>query len=191
GRRRAAVQAAAGGREEAPPDGAAVPGRVVVGAGQAGQRPGVRGRRHVGGLVPAGSEAVPVAGVAQPGRAPAAAPELGPPGQGVPGRGARLQLTRAVEGDLRGVGGRLARWVVSSVPTGQQGRSSRPGGPGGTGGGAESAAAPADSAQAGAVTAAPGRRPPAAVRYAPVLLAAAVMAVLGVWGLARDSSMGN
>ena len=97
------------------------------------------------GLVPAGSEAVPVAGLAQPGRAPAAAPELGPPGQGVPGRGARLQLTRAVEGDLRGVGGRLARWVVSSVPTGQQGRSSRPGGPGGSGEGAESAAGPADA----------------------------------------------
>ena len=30
-----------------------------------------------------------------------------------------------------------------------------------------------------------------AVRYAPIILAAAVMAVLGVWGLARDSSMGN
>ena len=29
------------------------------------------------------------------------------------------------------------------------------------------------------------------MRYAPVILAAAVMAVLGVWGLARDSSMGN
>jgi len=81
---------------------------------------------------------------------------------------------------------------VSSVPTGQQGRSSRPGGPGGTGGGAESAAAPADRARAGAVTAAPpGPRPPVAVRYAPIILAAAAMAVLGVWGLARDSSMGN
>jgi mannosyltransferase len=42
------------------------------------------------------------------------------------------------------------------------------------------------------VTAAPpGQRPPLAVRYAPIILAAAVMAVLGVWGLARDSSMGN
>ncbi len=81
---------------------------------------------------------------------------------------------------------------MSSVPTGQQGRSSRPGGPGGSGGGADGAAAPADSAQPAAVTAAPaGRRPPVAVRYAPVILAAAVMAVLGVWGLARDSSMGN
>jgi mannosyltransferase len=29
------------------------------------------------------------------------------------------------------------------------------------------------------------------VRYVPVILAAAVMAVLGVWGLARDSAMGN
>ena len=37
----------------------------------------------------------------------------------------------------------------------------------------------------------PGGRLPVAVRYAPVILAAAVMAVLGVWGLARDSSMGN
>lgn len=37
----------------------------------------------------------------------------------------------------------------------------------------------------------PGGRPPVAVRYAPVILAAALMAVLGVWGLARDSSMGN
>ena len=117
--------------------------------------------------------------------------QLVPAGHGVPGRGGRLQLTRAVEGDLRGVGGRLARWAVSSVPTGQQGRSSRPGGPGGTGEGAESAAG-ADRARAGAVTAAPpGRRPPVAVRYAPVILAAAAMAVLGVWGLARDSSMGN
>ena len=31
----------------------------------------------------------------------------------------------------------------------------------------------------------------AAAKYAPVGLAAAVMAVLGIWGLARDSSMGN
>ena len=31
----------------------------------------------------------------------------------------------------------------------------------------------------------------AGARYAPVLVAAAAMAVLGVWGLARDSSMGN
>ena len=36
-----------------------------------------------------------------------------------------------------------------------------------------------------------GRRAPAAVRWAPVIGAAAVMAVLGVWGLARDSAMGN
>ena len=41
------------------------------------------------------------------------------------------------------------------------------------------------------MAASPGRRPSVAVRYAPVILAAAVMAVLGVWGLARDSSMGN
>ncbi|HEY5394631.1 MAG TPA: hypothetical protein VIL16_04460, partial [Trebonia sp.] len=81
---------------------------------------------------------------------------------------------------------------MSSVPTGQQGRSSRPGGPGGSGAAGERAAAPADSAQAGGTMAAsPGRRPSVAVRYAPVILAAAVMAVLGVWGLARDSSMGN
>jgi mannosyltransferase len=36
-----------------------------------------------------------------------------------------------------------------------------------------------------------GRPAPAAVRWAPVIGAAAVMAVLGVWGLARDSAMGN
>ncbi len=78
---------------------------------------------------------------------------------------------------------------MSSVPTGQQGRSSRSARPGESGAAGESGAGPAGSAQAGA--AAPGRRPSVALRYAPVILAAAVMAVLGVWGLARDSSMGN
>jgi mannosyltransferase len=37
----------------------------------------------------------------------------------------------------------------------------------------------------------PGGWAAAAAKYAPVGVAAAVMAVLGIWGLARDSSMGN
>jgi mannosyltransferase len=69
---------------------------------------------------------------------------------------------------------------VSSVPTGQRGQSSPPAGtdgpvgPGGTG-----QADPAVRWRAGTA------------RYWPAVLAAAVMAVLGLWGLARDSSMGN
>ncbi|MCW2907739.1 MAG: hypothetical protein JWL68_2528 [Actinomycetia bacterium] len=69
---------------------------------------------------------------------------------------------------------------MSSVPTGQRGQSSPPAGtdgpvgPGGTG-----QADPAVRWRAGTA------------RYWPAVLAAAVMAVLGLWGLARDSSMGN
>ena len=107
GRHHAAVQADARAGQETPADGAALPGCGLVGAGQPGQRPGVGGRRYVRGVVSARSEAVPVAGLAQPGGAPAAAPELGPAGQGVPRRRARLQLTREVARDLRGVGQRL------------------------------------------------------------------------------------
>ena len=84
---------------------------------------------------------------------------------------------------------------MSSIPTGQQGQSSRPAQPGGPArGGAAggSAARPAEGGPpAGRLAASPGRRAPLAARYAPVVLAAAVMAGLGVWGLARDSSMGN
>jgi mannosyltransferase len=69
---------------------------------------------------------------------------------------------------------------VSSVPTGQRGQSSPPAGtdgPAGLGGTGQ-----ADPA---------ARWPAATARYWPAVLAAAVMAVLGVWGLARDSAMGN
>jgi mannosyltransferase len=89
---------------------------------------------------------------------------------------------------------------VSSTPTGQRGQSSPTGGtdgsdldgteldgtgPGGTG--------PAGAGgQAGTGPADPKARWRAgAAWYAPAILAAAVMAALGVWGLARDSSMGN
>jgi len=83
---------------------------------------------------------------------------------------------------------------VSSIPTGQ-GQSSRPAQPGGPARGSAaggSAARPAEGGPpAGRLAASSGRRAPLAARYAPVVLAAAVMAGLGVWGLARDSSMGN
>ena len=69
---------------------------------------------------------------------------------------------------------------MSSVPTGQRGQSSPPAGPDG----------PAGLAGTGRADP-PPRWQAAAARYAPAVLAAAVMAVLGVWGLARDSSMGN
>jgi mannosyltransferase len=68
---------------------------------------------------------------------------------------------------------------VSPVPTGQRGQSSPPAGPDGQAG------------LAGTGRAGPPRWRAAAARYAPAVLAAAVMAVLGVWGLARDSAMGN
>jgi mannosyltransferase len=68
---------------------------------------------------------------------------------------------------------------VSPVPTGQRGQSSPPAGPDGQAG------------LAGTGRAGPPRWRAAAARYAPAVLAAAVMAALGVWGLARDSSMGN
>ena len=68
---------------------------------------------------------------------------------------------------------------MSPVPTGQRGQSSPPAGPDGQGG------------LAGTGRADPPRWRAAAARYAPAVLAAAVMAALGVWGLARDSSMGN
>ena len=68
---------------------------------------------------------------------------------------------------------------MSPVPTGQRGQSSPPAGPDGPAG------------LAGTGRADPPPRWQAAARYAPAVLAAAVMAVLGVWGLARDSSMGN
>ncbi len=44
----------------------------------------------------------------------------------------RLQLTREVARDLRGVGQRLTWWPVSSVPTGQRGQSSPADGTDGT-----------------------------------------------------------
>ncbi|HEX9353467.1 MAG TPA: glycosyltransferase family 39 protein, partial [Streptosporangiaceae bacterium] len=68
---------------------------------------------------------------------------------------------------------------MSSVPTGQRGQPSPPAGPDGQDG------------LAGTGRADPPRWQAAAARYGPAVLAAAVMAALGVWGLARDSSMGN
>jgi mannosyltransferase len=89
---------------------------------------------------------------------------------------------------------------VNSVPTGQRGQSSPAGGTDGTGldatgpGGTE----PEGTGLAGAgglagtgPAAPPSRWRAGAGWYLPAALAAAVMAALGVWGLARDSAMGN
>ena len=70
-------------------------------------------------------------------------------------------------------GPRHAVGTVSRVPTRRGGRTSPP--------------APADGPR-GTGT---GRGAGTAARYAPALAAALVMAVLGVWGLGRDSAMGN
>ena len=69
---------------------------------------------------------------------------------------------------------------MSPVPTGQRGQSSPPAGTDGPGGVAGTGRGDP-----------PARWQAATARYWPAVLAAAVMAVLGVWGLARDSSMGN
>jgi mannosyltransferase len=94
---------------------------------------------------------------------------------------------------------------VSSVPTGQQGQSSPAGGTDGTElhgtdlDGAELDRTGRDGtgpAGAGGLAGTGPAAPPSRWRagagwYLPAALAAAVMAVVGVWGLARDSSMGN
>jgi mannosyltransferase len=89
---------------------------------------------------------------------------------------------------------------VNSVPTGQRGQSSPAGGTDGAGlDGTGLDGTRSDSAgQAGAgglagtgPAAPPSRWRAGAGWYLPAVLAAAVMAVLGVWGLARDSAMGN
>ncbi len=71
---------------------------------------------------------------------------------------------------------------MSSSPTRHSGPATPPPEPGG----------PAAQPAAGGAGPAAGRGWAAAgATYGPVLLAAAVMAVLGAWGLARDSAMGN
>ena len=99
---------------------------------------------------------------------------------------------------------------MNSVPTGQRGQSSPIGGAGGTGSGStESGSAGPDAAGPDAAgpdstelagagglagtgpAARPARWRAGAGWYLPAALAAVVMAVLGVWGLARDSAMGN
>ncbi len=77
---------------------------------------------------------------------------------------------------------------MSSIPTGQRGQSS----PDGTDGTGLPGTGPAGTdGLAGTGQADPPRWRARARWYLPAALAAAVMAVLGVWGLARDSSMGN
>ncbi len=72
---------------------------------------------------------------------------------------------------------------MSSAPAGHRGpAAARPG--------AGGAATPAGG-QASPDGRTPGRRPAAAVAALAVLVPVAVMAALGIWGLARDSSMGN
>jgi mannosyltransferase len=94
---------------------------------------------------------------------------------------------------------------VNSVPTGQRGQSSPAGGTDGTGldatgpGGTEPDGTEPDGtglAGAGGLAGTGPAAPPSRWRagagwYLPAALAAAVMAALGVWGLARDSAMGN
>ena len=84
---------------------------------------------------------------------------------------------------------------MSSVPTGHRGQSSPADGTDGTelaGTGLAGTGLAGAGGQAGTGPADPKARGQArAAWYAPAILAAAVMAGLGVWGLARDSSMGN
>jgi mannosyltransferase len=89
---------------------------------------------------------------------------------------------------------------VSSVPTGQRGQSSPSDGTDGPeldgteldGTGSDRTELAGAGGLAGTGPAAPRARWRAGAGwYLPAALAAAVMAVLGVWGLARDSSMGN
>jgi mannosyltransferase len=76
-------------------------------------------------------------------------------------------------GDVRAVGRRPAPGAVSQVPARQRDESAP-------------AVPPTPEPQAGA-----GPRRIMAARLWPILVAAAVMLVAGLWGLARDSSMGN
>jgi mannosyltransferase len=89
-------------------------------------------------------------------------------------------------GDVRGVHRRAARWRVTSVPTGQAGK---PAASVSTGSGAQPAAGlpPAAAGQSAATR----RQTAGWPRYVPAVIAAAVMAALGLWGLTRSSSMGN
>ena len=73
---------------------------------------------------------------------------------------------------------------MSQAPTGPGGTTSSPAEPGGT-------PAPAPLASGATSHPAAGGRAAGPARYAPAAAAAAVMVVLGIWGLARDSAMGN
>ena len=103
-------------------------------------------------------------------------------------RAAAAEFTspREVAGDVRHLGRdvcrRPARWAVSSTPTGQDDKTSAPGGREGKS--APRAAGAAGSSRAGTPAA-------IAARYAPPAAAAAAMTAAGLWGLTRDSAMGN
>jgi mannosyltransferase len=71
---------------------------------------------------------------------------------------------------------------VSSTPTGQDDKTSAPGG-------REGKSAPRAAGAAGSSRA--GTRAALAARYAPPAAAAAAMTAAGLWGLTRDSAMGN
>src|SRR5438552_3073839 len=107
-------------------------------------------------------------------------------GRRVPRRCGRVHLTAEVAGDLRDlgrdIGRRPARWAVSSTPTGQDDKTSAPGGREGKS--ASRAPGPAGPSRA---------KTPAAIaaRYAPPAAAAAAMTAAGLWGLSRESAMGN
>ena len=135
-------------------------------------------------------------------------------GQGVPCRRGGVHLAGQMAGDLRGVARGPAWWAVSQASLGQNGKAPSPAEPAGTPAPALPAAAdwgiqvhrgdcrrrtlmtevrPAQAAHAagGGAARGPGGGGRAAARYAPAGAAALVMVVLGLWGLARDSAMGN
>ena len=146
---------------------------------------GVDARRREHLVVPARPAAAVLARLAQHDPARAAVAELAAAGPAVPRGAGRLHLTRAVARDVHRVPGRPARRAVSSMAAGQGGKTSAP--PTGPGSGPRRGPGAAEPG-AGAV---PSRWTAAAVRYGPPGIAAATMAVLGVWGLARHGSMGN
>src|SRR6516225_4943329 len=116
-------------------------------------------------------------------------------------------------GDLRGFARGSAWWAVSQASLGRSGEAPPPAGPAGTPAparpdadgaplprnvvahleeGARTGAPPAAAAQPVTPVAPPGGGSRArAARYAPAGIAALVMVGLGLWGLARDSAMGN
>ena len=103
-----------GGRQEAAADGPPVPGRLLVRAGQPGQRAGVRRGRDQRCLVPAGPEAVPVA---RAGAARSCTPASAAGGRGWrPSTGPRRPTSTHPRGGARRSRRRPATHLVASEP---------------------------------------------------------------------------